>query len=87
MILRKCLMEDKSLVDLASYITLILTQHVIKGLLSVLGQIASLKDACVPLNIKMRFLWANNWSKKRCHARLFLKSENDFILLISTWTN
>lgn len=80
-------MEDKSLVDFAPQITLILSQHVIKGLLGVLGQVAGLKYACVSLNIKMSLLWAYHWFKKRRHAGLFLKSENDFLLVVSTRTN
>ena len=53
-------MKHHRFVDLATEVTLILTEHVVEGVLGGLGQVARLQDALVTIHFEVGLLLADH---------------------------
>ena len=86
MLFRERLVKDHSFMNLPTQIILILVEHVIKGVLSSLRQVAGLQDALVAIHLEVGLLLTDHGFEECGHAWLFLKSLDCFFFLVCAWT-
>ena len=80
-------MEHHRFVDLATEVTLILTEHIVKGVLSGLGQVTRLQDALMTIHLEVGLLLSDHGLQEVGHAGLFLKTIDGFLLIVGAWTD